>query len=83
MNQWQTHIVFAVTLWIVSGFQAFAKTKPEPVISSGTHEVNKPLKVTGQTRTLNMLLTLKNKKETINFINPRQNYQREIPSTKY
>src|SRR3954469_8665094 len=42
--------------------------------SGGMATVDKPLKVMGQTRTLSMMLVLKNKKEKIDFINVRQNY---------
>jgi hypothetical protein len=49
----------------------------------GTATIDKPLKVMGQTRTLSMMLVLKNKKEKIDFIKVRQNYQNEILNTQY
>lgn len=50
---------------------------------SGSHNIEKPMKVTGQTRTLSMMLVLKNKKEKIKFINVRKNYREEILKTEY
>jgi len=43
----------------------------------------KAIEVRGQTRTLSMGLVLKNKKEQIDFIQPRTNYDEEIKATTY
>ena len=41
------------------------------------------IEIRGQTRTLSMGLVLKNKKEQIDFIQPRTNYDEEIKETTY
>jgi len=43
----------------------------------------KAIEIRGQTRTLSMGLVLKNKKEQIDFIQPRTNYDEEIKETTY
>lgn len=43
----------------------------------------KPLQVKGQTRALSMGLTLKNEKEKIDHIKPRDNFDEEIKDTNY
>jgi hypothetical protein len=42
-----------------------------------------PIEVHGQTRNLNMLLTLQNEDDAINFIKLRKNYKKEILRQKY
>jgi hypothetical protein len=42
-----------------------------------------PIEVHGQTRNLNMLLTLQNEDDAINFIKLRKNYTKEIKRQKY
>jgi len=43
--------------------------------SSGSQ---KPLEVNGQSRNLNMMLVLRNDKDKIKFVHPRENYRDEI-----
>ena len=50
---------------------------------SGNTEVDKPLKVVGQTRNVSMLLTFKNKKDKIEFPPIRENYKKEISRTRW
>ena len=52
-------------------------------MKAGSHEVNKPLEVRGQSRTLKMMLVLKSKKEKIQFIKVSRNYRREILDMVY
>jgi hypothetical protein len=40
----------------------------------------KPLEVNGQSRNLNMMLVLRNDKDKIKFVHPRENYRDEIVS---
>jgi hypothetical protein len=47
------------------------------------NDPNKALEVRGQSRTLSMMLVLKNGKEGINFIKVRESYRPEITSTPY
>lgn len=42
-----------------------------------------PLRVRGQTRTLNMMLILGNQKDKIRFVEIRRNYEEEILNTEY
>jgi hypothetical protein len=44
---------------------------------------NKALEIRGQSRTLSMMLVLKNGKENINFIKVRKDYRPEISSTQF
>jgi hypothetical protein len=69
--------IFAVCLLCLN---TFAEKR---AASGGTRQVDQALKVTGQTRTLSMQLTLKSKKEKIEFVNPRRNYDKEISQTRY
>lgn len=48
-----------------------------------TTDVRDPLKVTGQTRNLNMVLTLQSKDERLKFIKIRKDYRAEILGTPY
>jgi hypothetical protein len=61
---------------------SFALAK-QAKLSSGKTTIEKPLKVTGQTRTLSMMLVLKNKKDKSTFISPREHYRSEILNTRY
>jgi hypothetical protein len=46
-------------------------------------EAQKPLKVQGQSRNLNMMLVLKSDKDKIQFAKPRVNYRDKVPETPY
>lgn len=67
----------------VSSYGKPAPKKKAPQLTAGTKEIAEEMKVTGQTRTLNMLLVLKNKRDRINFINVRRNFRGEILDTQY
>ena len=45
--------------------------------------VKKPMEIKGQARNLSMLLTLKNNKDKIKFVEPRSDYRPEILKTNY
>ncbi len=45
--------------------------------------IEKELKIRGQSRTISMLLVIKNKKETLDFIKVKDNYKQEIIKTLY
>ena len=84
----QTLMIFILSLLVllVSIDNAWAKTKTlgtTPLRNTGSRTIEKPLKVTGQTRTLSMLLVLKNKKEKNDFVQVRQNYRSEILNTRF
>jgi hypothetical protein len=75
-------LAFVLSLFIAT--PSFAKPRRSVAqLRSGNTTVSKPLKVTGQTRTLSMMLVLKNKKEKSNFISPREHYRGEILTTRY
>jgi hypothetical protein len=57
--------------------ESFQRAPAGGSMSSGT----KPLEIRGQTRNLNMLLVLKNKKEKIEFVHSREDYNGEILNT--
>ena len=49
----------------------------------GVSSVKKPLEVRGQSRNLSMMLVLKNSKDKIEFVNVRENFEKEILNTSY
>jgi hypothetical protein len=51
--------------------------------SSGVKEVDKPLQVTGQSRNLSMMLTLKNEKDKVKFVEVRRSYRDQVPFTRF
>ncbi len=50
---------------------------------TGSQEVDKPLKVQGQSRNLSMMLMLKKEKDKIKFGEIRENYNYEISKTNF
>ena len=50
---------------------------------AGSQEVDKPLKVQGQSRNLSMMLMLKKEKDKIKFGEVRENYNEEISKTNF
>jgi hypothetical protein len=64
------------------GSRAIASVLPDRG-SGGPKEIDRPLQVSGQTRSLNMLLTLKNANDEIGFVDKRKNFKDKIPSTRY
>lgn len=50
---------------------------------AGSQEVDKPLKVQGQSRNLSMMLMLKKEKDKIKFGEVRENYNEEISKTSF
>lgn len=52
-------------------------------VPGGPREVEKPLNINGQTRNLSMMMTLKNDKDQIQFLDIRRNYKNEVPKTNY
>lgn len=46
-------------------------------------ESDKPLKVTGQSRNVNMMLVLKNENEQIKFVKVRKNFQDKVAATHF
>ena len=70
-----------LTVGLVSAFFTFgirSECAPNKVQSS-----DKPLEVKGQSRNLNLLMTLKNGNDEIGFVSPRKTYQIEITHTHY
>ena len=57
--------------------------KPQGRSVSSIDGQKRAIEIRGQTRTLSMGLVLKNKKEQIDFIQPRTNYDEEIKETTY
>jgi hypothetical protein len=49
----------------------------------GKNDPNHAVEIRGQSRTLSMMLVLKNGKENINFIKIRKDYSPEIAGTQY
>jgi hypothetical protein len=49
----------------------------------GVKEVEKPIQVTGQSRNLSMLLTLKNEKDKVKFVEVRRSYRDQVPYTRF
>ena len=45
--------------------------------------MKKPIEVKGQSRTLSMMLILKNKKDRVNFVKIRNNFRPEILGTQF
>jgi len=77
-----TSFVFLLTTWATDCFSK--NTTPVKRDYGGdTANIEKPLEVRGQTRQLNMILTLGSKKDEINFIKLRENYEEEILTTEY
>lgn len=62
--------------------QAQAEPSRGPA-ATGSTEVDKPLEVKGQTRTLSMRLILKNGKDRIQFVENRKDFRSEILSTGF
>jgi len=50
---------------------------------SGTQEVEKPLRISGQSRNLSMMLVLKNDKDKVRFANVRRSYRDRLPDTRF
>ena len=50
---------------------------------SSVSDSNSALEVRGQSRNLSMLLVLKNRKDNVNFVKPREHYSTEIQNTSY
>ena len=77
-------VVFAVFAMVIPLDEGWAKARARaPQRNPGSTTIEKPLKVTGQTRTLSMLLVLKNKKDKSDFIKVRQHYRNEILNTRF
>jgi hypothetical protein len=70
MNFKYVYVIFLTALPISS----YASLPDE---SSGSQ---KPLEVNGQSRNLNMMLVLRNDKDKIKFVRPRESYRDEITS---
>lgn len=77
-------VIMAILVLMV-GMDVYAKRKGKarPGVLRGNQNINKVMKVRGQTRTLSMMLVLKNKKDSIEFINIKKNYREEILNTEY
>jgi hypothetical protein len=69
------------------GFASNGTTKkvetPQTIAEAGTREVDKPLQITGQTRTLNMLLSIRSKADPIGFVSARKDFRDRIPNTQF
>jgi hypothetical protein len=59
-------------------FVACVMTFPLCAFSDEPTGSQKPLEVNGQSRNLNMMLVLRNDKDKIKFVHPRENYHDEI-----
>ena len=59
---------------------ALMMTLPAWAIADEPSGSQKPLEVNGQSRNLNMMLVLRNDKDKIKFVHPRENYRDEISS---
>ncbi len=76
-------ILIIIFIYILGVSSLYAKSKGRSYRGGGRQTINKPLEVKGQTRNLSMILTLKNKKDKINFIKLREKYELEIKATPY
>ncbi len=74
---------FLLILVIYSGVDSLGKERTSGSGFSGVKQIEKPLKVTGQTRTLTMMLVLRNEKEKVRFLKPRENFRKEIVNTQW
>lgn len=63
--------------------QAAPASRAPAAAAPSTTEVDKPLEVKGQTRTLSMRLILKNGKERIQFVEERKDFKSEIQTTGF
>jgi hypothetical protein len=63
--------------------RALASTGAKGPSDPARLDPNAALEVRGQSRTLSMMLVLKNGKEAINFIKVRKDYRPEITTTPY
>jgi hypothetical protein len=77
---------------IFTGFSAFAqvptstvppKTLPQKRTVNSVSDSEKALEVRGQSRNLSMMLVLKNRKDSIDFVKPRETYSEEIKNTGF
>jgi hypothetical protein len=59
-------------------FFAWVMTFPLCAFADEQSGSQKPLEVNGQSRNLNMMLVLRNDKDKIKFVHPRENYHDEI-----
>jgi hypothetical protein len=82
----QTLIILAL-LGSTSAFAAEAAPSRGPASlqqASSSHEVDKPLRVTGQTRNLSMMLVLKGDKDKVKFQHVRRSYKDKLTNdTKF
>ena len=78
-------LLFVIAVFLSPSADAKTCAKGQKVRPSGPSnvQIEKTLKVRGQTRTLNMMLVLKNKKDKLKFINARTKYREEILNTEY
>lgn len=58
----------------------FSPTPTSAFVGSGAQ---RSLEIRGQSRTLSMMLVLRNGKESLNFVRPRVNYHDEIVNTQF
>lgn len=68
--------------WILA---VMASTTSTPALAGppAAREVEKPLKISGQTRNLSMLLVLKSDKDQVKFAHVRLNYRDKFAQVKY
>lgn len=78
-------LVFVVLLLLAFGRGALAKgpNRATAGLQAGSHEVQKPLQVTGQSRNLSMMLVLKSEKDRVRFVEVRRSYRGEVLKTDY
>lgn len=50
---------------------------------AGLSDSEKALEIRGQARNLSMMLVLKNRKENIDFVHPRESYKSEVQATGF
>ncbi len=63
---------------------AVEQRMPQSTMASSVGaDSGKSIEVRGQARSLSMMLVLKNKKDDINFVKPRENYRKESRETEY
>ena len=88
MNFKYAYVIFLATFSIAS-YASLPNTGPNSTPGSAPPSVpdsvsgessgsQKPLEVNGQSRNLNMMLVLRNDKDKIKFVHPRENYRDEI-----
>jgi hypothetical protein len=88
--QVQTLVIFCLSI-LAFTFSELADAKKNSVASRNLKSIRAPsqvgldkaLEVRGQSRNLSMMLVLKNRKENIDFVHPREHYQNEIRATIY